>query len=120
MRLRRPGVYDIAAPIPYPGSRLKCDLGMGNPTHWAIEVKMARAFGDNGKLDDTYVKDLLSPYASDHSALMDIAKLRASGGIRRVQSGYEERSHSSRMATWEAPTSSIQETSITEPWAACW
>ena len=40
---------------------------------------MARAYGDNGRLDDTWLKDLLSPYAADHSALMDVAKLRASG-----------------------------------------
>jgi hypothetical protein len=40
---------------------------------------MARAFGDNGKLDDTYVKDILSPYDSDHSALSDAKKLRSSG-----------------------------------------
>jgi len=64
--------------VDYPHSRLKCDLGIGEPLEWAIEVKMARAFGDNGKLDDTWLKDLLSPYPSDHSALSDASKLRLS------------------------------------------
>lgn len=39
---------------------------------------MARAFGDNGKLDDTWLKDLLSPYVADHSALSDAQKLHSS------------------------------------------
>jgi len=38
-----PGVYDSARPVPYPGSRLVCDLGVGEPLEWAIEVKMVRA-----------------------------------------------------------------------------
>lgn len=40
---------------------------------------MARFKGDNGKLDDTAVKDLLSPYESDRSALTDTVKLARSG-----------------------------------------
>lgn len=79
MRRLRPSYYDEAGPAQYPGSRLQCDLGIGHPLEWAIEVKMARAFGDNGRLDDTYVTDVLSPYESDHSALGDVAKLRKSG-----------------------------------------
>jgi hypothetical protein len=78
MRRLRPGSYGSARPVPYPGGRQKCDLGIGEPLEWVIEVKMARAFGDNGKLDDTYLKDLLSPYESDHSALSDAQKLRES------------------------------------------
>jgi hypothetical protein len=65
--------------FPYPDSRFRCDLGLGDPLEWAIEVKMARAYGDNGKLDDTYVKDLLSPYPRDRSALTDAQKLSESG-----------------------------------------
>jgi hypothetical protein len=78
MQRLRPGNYESAQPIQYPGNRLQCDLGIGDPLEWAIEVKMARAFGDNGKLDDTYVKDILSPYDADHSALSDSNKLRSS------------------------------------------
>ena len=78
MRTARPGVYDAARPVAYPGSRLVCDLGIGEPLEWAVEVKMVRAFGDNGKPDDTYLHEVLSPYESDHSALSDAAKLRRS------------------------------------------
>lgn len=62
--------------LPYPPpSRQKCDLWIGDPLRWAIEVKMARFRGDNGKPDDTALKDLLSPYDSDRSALTDTVKL---------------------------------------------
>ena len=79
MRQAKPLLYGAAGPVPYPGGRQQCDLGIGDPLQWAIEVKMARAYGDNGKLDDTYLKDLLSPYESDRSALTDAAKLARSG-----------------------------------------
>lgn len=66
--------------LPYPdGSRQKCDLWLGAPLDWAIEVKMARFRGDNGKPDDTALKDLISPYEDDHSALTDCVKLARSG-----------------------------------------
>jgi hypothetical protein len=74
----RPGKYDSARPVPYPSSRLACDLGIGEPLEWAIEVKMVRAFGDNGKPDDTYLHEVLSPYEGDHSAFSDASKLRSS------------------------------------------
>ena len=61
---------------PYPNSpRSRCDLWIGDGAEWAIEVKMARLYGDNGKPDDTAVGQVLSPYASDHSALSDCVKL---------------------------------------------
>lgn len=61
---------------PYPDSaRSKCDLWVGEGPEWVIEVKMARLDGDNGKSDDTAVGQILSPYASDHSAVSDCAKL---------------------------------------------
>jgi hypothetical protein len=66
--------------IAYPGEgRQKCDLWIGDPPHWVLEVKMARFRGDNGKPDDTAIKDLLSPYPSDRSALTDTLKLATSG-----------------------------------------
>ncbi len=61
--------------VPYPGSRQKCDLVVGRDPSWAIEIKMARPNGDNGKPDDTATKDILSPYDVDHSALSDCTKL---------------------------------------------
>src|SRR5205809_7013117 len=63
----------------YPSSRQTCDLLWGEPWQWAIEVKMFRPNGDNGKPDDTAVKDILSPFASDRSALSDCTKLADSG-----------------------------------------
>ena len=38
---------------------------------------MARFKGDNGKPDDTALKDILSPYESDRSAVTDTMKLGA-------------------------------------------
>jgi hypothetical protein len=66
--------------LPYPNApRQKCDLWIGSPLEWAIEVKMARFSGDNGKPDDSALKAILSPYESDRSALTDCAKLAGSG-----------------------------------------
>jgi hypothetical protein len=65
--------------LPYPSTpRQKCDLWLGEPLQWAIEIKMARFKGDNGKLDDTALKDILSPYDADRSALTDTVKLACS------------------------------------------
>jgi len=68
--------------IPYPGvSRQKCDLCIG--THqgweWALEIKMLRLMGDNGKPNDNMLMHILSPYPADRSALTDCSKLLASG-----------------------------------------
>ena len=66
--------------LPYPDApRQKCDLGVGDPLDWVAEVKMARLRGDNGKPDDTAIKDILSPYGRDRSALTDAVKLAHSG-----------------------------------------
>lgn len=83
MKARNPEVYGGAGQVVYPGSRQRCDLGVGLPLRWAIEVKMARARGDNGKRDDTYLKDLLSPYPDDRSAVGDAVKLAQSGFTAR-------------------------------------
>jgi hypothetical protein len=80
MRSSQPGMYESARPIAYPSNpRSKCDLAIGQGPEWPIEVKMARGYGDNGKQDASYLKDLISPYPQDRSALTDSAKLRASG-----------------------------------------
>jgi hypothetical protein len=62
----------------YPGSRQTCDLLWGDPPEWAIEIKMFRPNGDNGKPDDTAIKDILSPFASDRSAVSDCRKIAES------------------------------------------
>ena len=66
--------------VPYLGTRQKCDVcfGEGPLWEWAIEVKMVRFFGDNGKPADTIITHLLSPYSSDHSAVSDAEKLAQS------------------------------------------
>ena len=64
--------------IPYPqGGRKRCDLCVGpaGDWEWAIEVKMLRMMGDNGKKNDQMVTKILSPYSQDHSALTDTEKL---------------------------------------------
>jgi hypothetical protein len=71
--------------LPYPRApRQRCDLWIGEPVEWAIEVKMARFRGDNGKPDDTSLKDLLSPYDKDRSALTDCRKLADAGFDCRI------------------------------------
>jgi hypothetical protein len=65
--------------IPYPPSaRQKCDIWLGDPLEWVVEVKMGRFRGDNGKPDDTGIKDLISPFRGDRSALIDGVKLAVS------------------------------------------
>lgn len=63
--------------LAYSSSRRKCDFWIGDPREWAVEVKMARFYGDNGKPDPTAIKDLLSPYTADRSAVADCRKLAA-------------------------------------------
>jgi hypothetical protein len=68
--------------VRYPNSlRQKCDLLIspsgGRP--WAVEVKMLRLMGDNGKPNDNMLMHILSPYPRHRSALTDCQKLTASG-----------------------------------------
>lgn len=66
--------------VPYPsGSRQKCDWVIGDPPRWAIEVKMLRLMGDNGKPNDNMLMHILSPYPVNRSALTDVSKLQESG-----------------------------------------
>lgn len=66
--------------VPYPGaSRSKCDICIGKPSEWALEVKMLRLMGDNAKPNDNILMHILSPYPAHRSALTDCDKLLASG-----------------------------------------
>ncbi len=68
--------------VPYPEvSRQKCDLCIGSEPNWewAIEVKMLRRMGNNGKPNDNILMHILSPYPQDRSALTDCSKLIESG-----------------------------------------
>lgn len=72
--------------VPYAdGTRQACDVCLGAPGSWdwAVEVKMLRLMGDNGKLNDNMVLHVLSPYPAHHSALTDCGKLLGSRLGRR-------------------------------------
>ncbi len=91
MVLNRPERYKdaIATSVPYPESpRQKCDLciGVAPSWDWAIEVKMLRFLGDNGKLNDNILMHILSPYAEHRSALTDCMKLSGSqlGNLKAI------------------------------------
>ena len=90
LRTFGPGEYatKLLTNVPYAGgSRQKCDLciGQGGAFDWAIEIKMLRLMGDNGKPNDNMLMHILSPYASDRSALTDCQKLLGSGlGSRKA------------------------------------
>jgi hypothetical protein len=45
--------------------------------HWAIEIKIVRPFGDNGKLAEDWSVNLLHPYLGNSSLLGDCLKLAA-------------------------------------------
>jgi hypothetical protein len=87
---RRPDSYpDHALGVSYgDGTRQACDLclGIAPSWSWAIEVKMLRLMGDNGKPNDNILMHIPSPYKDHRSALTDCDKLRTSalGGQRAV------------------------------------
>jgi hypothetical protein len=74
--------------VPYGGgTRQKCDICLGGPAPWgwAIEAKMLRLLGDNGKPNDNKMTQILSPYPAHNSALTDCTKLVSSRlGIRKA------------------------------------
>ena len=60
--------------------------------HWAIEFKLARPFGDNGKEAENWSVNLLHPYAGNVSLIGDSIKLLQLDGSERkavVAIGYE-------------------------------
>jgi hypothetical protein len=74
--------YGVAYPeVP----RQKCDLCVGSAPYWewAVEIKMLRILGDNGKANDNILMHLLSPYPAHRSALTDCEKLAESRLGRR-------------------------------------
>jgi hypothetical protein len=75
-----PQIYGEASPQTYPTSGRECDLVI--PGQWAIEVKLARPYRDNGDVSPYWVKKVLSPYPDDYpgsrSAVGDCLKLAGS------------------------------------------
>jgi hypothetical protein len=90
-RLReRDAMYDRAAARRYPHGRAECDFVL--PGEWAVEIKLARPFGDNGKPAERWSENLLYPYPGNTSSLGDCLKLLGSGFAERkaiLVVGYE-------------------------------
>jgi hypothetical protein len=84
---------DLEREVPYPAvARSRCDVVVLGPDPWAIEIKMLRLMGDNGKPNDNMLMHILSPYPAHRSALTDCEKLLVSGFPQRkaiVIFGYE-------------------------------
>ena len=62
------------------------------PQHWAIEFKLVRPYGDNGKEAENWSVNLLHPYAGNVSAIGDCMKLKEYPGNERravMAVGYE-------------------------------
>jgi hypothetical protein len=53
------------------------------PGEWAIEFKLARPFGDNGKEAENWSVNLLHPYPGNVSAIGDCYKLSKYPGVER-------------------------------------
>jgi hypothetical protein len=76
----------------YRGAKAKRTPDMLIPGRWALEFKIARPFGDNGKEAENWSVNLLHPYEGNVSVIGDCFKLRChEGGERRavVVIGYE-------------------------------
>ncbi len=83
MMMRFPLKYGgkIFTGFPYPDlPRQRCDICIGSQDlcEWAIEVKMLRMLGDNGKPNDNILMHILSPYPAHRSAVSDCMKLSKS------------------------------------------
>jgi hypothetical protein len=62
------------------------------PNEWAVEFKIARPYGDNGKEAENWSVNLLHPYPGNVSTLGDCYKLRGIPGLEQkavVVIGYE-------------------------------
>lgn len=62
------------------------------PSEWAVEFKITRPFGDNGKEAENWSVNLLHPYAGNVSTIGDCRKLATYLGLERravVVIGYE-------------------------------
>ena len=60
--------------------------------HWALEFKLARPFGDNGKEAENWSVNLLHPYEGNVSVIGDCMKLQHLNGTERkavIAIGYE-------------------------------
>jgi hypothetical protein len=63
-----------------PGVRTKRNPDLLIPNQWALEFKITRPFGDNGKEAESWSVNLLHPYPGNVSALGDCMKLASYTG----------------------------------------
>lgn len=81
LRTFKPQAYlGAETEVAYGGSAGFCDLCLPLvagpvPWEWALEIKAARALRNNGTPADDCIKQLLSPYSEDRSALSDSEKV---------------------------------------------
>lgn len=90
VEMRKPSLYSGCGSRGYPNSRATCDFVVS--ASWAIEIKLARPFGDNGKPAERWSENLLYPYPGNTSAIGDCLKLLNSGFSERkgvLVIGYE-------------------------------
>lgn len=85
---------ELSREVSYPNSTGKCDiiLSAGDGEKLAIEAKLLRFLGDNGKQNDHLLMHILSPYPQDRSLLTDCKKLlidRPADQIGVLIFGYE-------------------------------
>jgi hypothetical protein len=98
LKQSRPDYYKAAGPKRYPGDRRKCDLVI--PSEWAIEFKLIRPYGDNGKEAEHWSENILHPYPGSTSSIGDCMKLLTSGFAERravIVFGYEHESPQIRL-----------------------
>ena len=90
LQVRGMPAYGGCGPRGYPNSRNACDVVL--PGEWAVEIKLARPFGDNNRPAERWSENLLYPYPGNTSSIGDALKLLSSGFTERkavVVIGYE-------------------------------
>lgn len=85
------------------------------PQAWALEIKLARPFGDNGKEAENWSVNLLHPYRGNVSVLGDCLKLESWAGPERraaIVVGYEHTPAQIELQTLFASFEAIAKTVI--------
>lgn len=83
-----------SASCPFDDAVTKREPDILIPDRWAIEVKLARPYGDNGKEAEHWSQNLLHPYPGNVSSIADAMKLQTRNGVERraiVVFGYEHK-----------------------------
>ena len=68
-------------PDEYSEAKTKRNPDVLIPKRWALEFKIVRPFGDNGKEAEHWSQNLLHPYAGNVSSIGDIISLMGLGGV---------------------------------------